>query len=182
MTVLGSAPVPEVYPRPGQFSRRIDRRVVLLALAAAAASGASAIVVGVWAPVVVAAIGLMTLTAFRPVTASYIYFAALPFTAGIERGQALPMLRPNEALLVLLVGGALVGAYVRFLRGDSVDLRFGPLDLPLAVFVVAFTLWPVVSLMLRGRSPDSGELAALLPVVKLAGLLLLVRKRKARAG
>jgi hypothetical protein len=43
------------------------------------------------------------------------------------------------------------------------------------VFVVAATVWPIASLMLRGDVPLPSELAAVLPAVKLAGLLLLVR-------
>lgn len=123
----------------------------------------------------VAGVALAVVTAARPVAAVYVYLATVPFLAGIDRGRLLPLVRPNEALLVVLLAGAAAGAYARFLRGVPTRLRWHPLDRPLAAFVLASTLWPVTWLVLRGTVPSGAELAALLPVVKLTALLVLVR-------
>lgn len=163
-------------PDRGPAARHLDPRIVCLCAATAVLIGAASVLVGIGAAAAGAGVAaLLVLTAVRPITATYVYLATVPFLAGIDRGRLLPLVRPNEALLAALLLAALIGAYLRFLRGDPLRLRPGPLDLPLAVFVLASTLWPLVSVLLRGSIPDTGELAALLPVCKLAGLLVLVR-------
>ena len=129
-------------------------------------------------PVVVLGVALAwwsPLAPTGPIAATYLYLATLPFLAGFERG-AIPLLRPNEALLLLVLGGALLGAYLRHLAGTPVRLRFRPaVDAPLAAFVLLCTAWPLASLLLRGEVPREDELLALLPAVKLAAVFLLVR-------
>lgn len=171
-TTARPGPVPPTGP--GLPDRTAFRTVVLLS-AAAVAIGAVGFATGPIASVAVCGVALFVLTAVRPVVATYVYFATLPFLAGIERDTLLPLIRPNEALLALLVAAAVTGGYVRFLRGVPLRLRFAPLDAALAAFVLASTLWPVASLMLRGHAPSGAEFAALLPVIKLSGILLLVR-------
>ena len=145
------------------------------AVAAALAAGLLAAAAG---PIVVAiagVVGLFALVAWRPVLAAYLYLATLPFIAGIERGTLLPLVRPNEALLVLLTAGVVAGGYIRLLRGAPLQLRFRPLDVPLATFVLLATVWPIGLMLLRGVLPAESDVMAVLPVCKLAGLLLLVR-------
>lgn len=112
---------------------------------------------------------------WKPVIGTYTYLATLPIIAGIDRGNLLALVRPNEALLALVLLGALVGAYLRLCRGDAWPLRSHPTDLPLAAFLLLSTVWPIASLMLRGHVPTGGELAAVLPICKLVALYLLVR-------
>lgn len=150
-------------------------RPVALWLAATAVAGGIAALVGPIAVAFTAAAGLIGWTAWRPVVATYIYIGTLPLVAGIERDALLPLLRPNEALLVLLVVGVSVSAYSAFISGRPLGFRPAAPDLPLAAFLVLATLWPIVSLMLRGHAPEVPELLALLPAVKLAGLFVLVR-------
>ncbi len=119
--------------------------------------------------------GLIAAAAYRPIFATYLYLGTLPIIAGIGRGAWLPLVRPNEALLVLLLAGAGLGAYLRYCRGDAVPVRPHPLDGPLAMFVVMATAWPVASLMLRGHTPALSDLAAVLPICKLVAIYLLVR-------
>ncbi|MFG1931589.1 hypothetical protein ACGFK1_13170 [Mycobacterium sp. NPDC048908] len=138
-------------------------------------TGLLAAAVGPVAVVIALGVGLLSLVAWRPVFATYLYLATLPFIAGIERGTLIPLLRPNEALLILLMAAAMAGGYVRALRGAPLQLRLRPLDIPLATFVLLATLWPICSMLLRGVPPGSSDVMAVLPVCKLAGLLLLVR-------
>ncbi|OLM20179.1 MULTISPECIES: hypothetical protein [unclassified Pseudonocardia] len=112
---------------------------------------------------------------WKPVIGTYAYLATLPIIAGIDRGNLLAWVRPNEALLALVLLGALVGAYLRLCRGDPWPLRSHLTDLPLAVFLLLSTVWPIASLMLRGHVPTAGELAAVLPICKLVALYVLVR-------
>ncbi len=143
--------------------------------AAAGVTGTASAVVGPIAVVAAAGVGLVALAAWRPIIGTYVYLATLPFIAGIGRGAVLPLVRPNEAVLILVITGVCLGGYVRLVAGRSVSVRLRPLDLPLATFVLLATLWPIVSLMLRGNVPKTTDLAAVLPAIKLGGILLLVR-------
>ncbi|MGH3931312.1 MAG: hypothetical protein ACRDTF_15230, partial [Pseudonocardiaceae bacterium] len=59
--------------------------------------------------------------------------------------------------------------------GDAVVARLHRLEVPIAAFLLASTVWPLTSLMLRGNTPLSSDLAAVLPVCKLVAIYLLVR-------
>ncbi len=120
-------------------------------------------------------VGLFAAAAYRPVFATYAYLGTLPLLAGIGRGNLIPLVRPNEALLVVLLAGALAGGYVRWCRGERVPLQLHRLDIPLGAFLLTSTAWPLLSLMLRGQPPVTSDLAAVLPVCKLVAIYLLVR-------
>ena len=125
---------------------------------------------------VLAAGAVLVVTALRPVAAVYLYVATLPFLAGIERSTLIPLVRPNEAVLALAVTGAVAGGVVRGVRSGALPRPvLHPVDTPLAAFVVLATVWPVASEMLRGITPTGTDLAATLPMVKLAALYVLVR-------
>ncbi len=119
--------------------------------------------------------GLVAAAAYRPVFATYAYLGTLPIIAGINRGNLIPLVRPNEALLVVLLAGALTGGYLRWCRGQRVPLRLHRLDIPLGVFLLTSTAWPLLSMMLRGHTPVTSDLAAVLPVCKLVAIYALVR-------
>ncbi|HZZ50559.1 MAG TPA: hypothetical protein VFE65_27015 [Pseudonocardia sp.] len=119
---------------------------------------------------------LMTTAALYPTFGTYLYVITMPFLSGVDRGQPIPLLRPNEAVLAVVMAGACIGVYLRFLRGDDIRPKFYPqVDVPLAVFLLASTIWPITSLMLRGQLPEPTDLAAILPVIKLVGIYFMVR-------
>jgi hypothetical protein len=122
------------------------------------------------------AVVLLVTSALYPVFATYAYLITLPIIAGIDRDTLLPLVRPNEGLLAVVVAGAVLGAYLRAVRGDEIRPRFYPLvDVPLAVFLLASTVWPMASVTLRGMVPNSAEWAGILPMAKLVGIYFLVR-------
>jgi hypothetical protein len=160
----------------GRFAagRAGDHQIVFAGCAGAAVLGLTAALGGLAAVPVVAALIVLGVCAYRPVAATYLYLATMPFLAGIDRG-AIP-LRANEAVLLLVLTGAGAGAYVRYLRGAPVSLRLRPaVDVPLAAFVLLSTIWPLASMLLRATTPQASDLLAVLPVCKLTALLLLVR-------
>ncbi|MGH3766784.1 MAG: hypothetical protein ACRDTX_16810 [Pseudonocardiaceae bacterium] len=157
----------------------ISRRLGLGAAGCAVVGGVLAVAVG---PLIaLAAIGVLVLAglfaaaAYRPVFATYAYLGTLPIVAGIPRGHLIPLVRPNEALLVVLLAGALVGGYARWCRGERTPLQLHQLDIPLGVFLLASTAWPLLSMIMRGQPPATSDLAAVLPVCKLVAIHLLVR-------
>jgi hypothetical protein len=122
------------------------------------------------------AVLLATTAALYPVFATYTYVVTLSILAGIDRDTLLPLVRPNEGILAVVMAGAMIGAFLRYLRGDEVRPRFYPMvDVPLAVFLLMCTVWPMASLTLRGQVPDGQDLASLLPMTKLVGIYFLVR-------
>jgi hypothetical protein len=119
---------------------------------------------------------LFATAALYPIFATYSYLITLPIIAGIDRDTLLPLVRPNEGLLALVVAGAVFGAFLRYVRGDDIRLKFYPaVDVPLAVFLLMSTVWPLTSLTLRGHVPSGEEYAAILPMAKLVGIYFLVR-------
>jgi hypothetical protein len=157
----------------------INRWLALGAAGAAVAGGILAVAVG---PLIAfSAIGVLVLAglfaaaAYRPIFATYAYLATLPIIAGIDRGNLIPLVRPNEALLVVLLLGAMVGGYIRWSRGERAPSQLHQLDVPLGVFLLASTAWPLLSMILRGQALATSDLAAVLPVCKLVAIYLLVR-------
>jgi len=173
----GSSPVPTRGQSPP--TPVVNRWLGLGAAGCAVAGGILAVAAGpllaLAAIGVLLLVGLFAAAAYRPVFATYAYLGTLPLIAGIDRGNLIPLVRPNEALLVVLIVGALVGAYLRWCRGDRVPLQLNQLDIPLGIFLLMSTAWPLLSMILRGHPPLTSDLAAVLPVCKLVAIYLLVR-------
>jgi hypothetical protein len=164
----------------GDGGDRGTRRIIALAVMATVAASLLAAAYGPSAAYGFVggafAIVLLVTSALYPIFATYAYLITLPIIAGIDRDTLLPLVRPNEGLLAVVVAGAVLGAYLRYVRGDAIRPRFYPLiDVPLAVFLLASTVWPLASLTLRGLIPVSDELAGTLPMAKLVGIYFLVR-------
>ena len=123
----------------------------------------------------VSAIAVFLLCAYRPIIATYVYFATLPIVAGIDRDHLIPLVRPNEAILTLVLLGAMVGGYLRLCQGARWPVIMTRADLALAVFAFFSTVWPLASLLIRGVPPVPIEYAAVLPACKLIVVYLLVR-------
>jgi hypothetical protein len=173
----GSSPVPTrgQSPPPPVVSRWVGLGAAGCAVVGGILAVAAGPLLAFAAIGVMVLVGLFVAAAYRPVFATYAYLGTLPLIAGINRGNLIPLVRPNEALLVVLIVGALVGGYLRWCRGDRVPLQLNQLDIPLGIFALMSTAWPLLSMMLRGHTPVSSDLAAVLPVCKLVAIYLLVR-------
>lgn len=174
MTADGTVTAPVAAPADQRPAR--SGRLALAGVIVAILGGAAAAVLGPLAGVaVVAGAALFAACAYRPILATYVYLAAVPIIAGMDRGVLVPLVRPNEALFALLLAGAAAGGLFRYARGDVVRWRPHPLDIPLGLFVIFSTVWPVASLLLREHTVTFSELLTVCPVVKLAALAVLVR-------
>ncbi|MGH3935798.1 MAG: hypothetical protein ACRDS1_12615 [Pseudonocardiaceae bacterium] len=178
----GSNPTPAFNGSTSQASRPIPPIGGWLGLGAAGCALAGGVLAVVAGPLLVVAVlgtlalvGLFAVAAYRPIFATYAYLGTLPILAGIDRGDLIPLVRPNEALLVVLLTGALLGGYLRWCRGDRIPLQLHKLDIPIGVFLLMSTAWPLLSLIVRGQTPVAADLTAVLPVCKLVAIYLLVR-------
>ena len=110
-----------------------------------------------------------------PATLVAVYLMAMPFLAGLPRGAVIPLLRPSEALQVLVTAGGLALAGSALVHQRRWRLRVQPLEWWLVAVVVTSTAGPLLWLVARGRAVGPDEILATLPFLKYAALYVLVR-------
>jgi hypothetical protein len=162
---------------PPSIDTGVQRQAPAL-VAGALAAGLVGVAAGTLGPLVLlvlAAGGLFALAATRPVTAAYVYLAAMPFITGIERGALVPLMRPNEALQLLLTVAVVSGAYVRSLTRREAVVSVTRLDRTIVVLAVLASVWPIAWLLLRGQSPTSEDLLSTVTLWRLGALYALFR-------
>jgi hypothetical protein len=111
----------------------------------------------------------------HPVSALWLYLAVMPFLVGIQRGSALPLLRPNEALQFLLMAAVAARIALDLSAGNRRLPRLTGTDLSILVFAVAGSLLPLLVWTSRSGLPPLSEALSTFPVWRLAGLYFLVR-------
>lgn len=99
----------------------------------------------------IAAVGiaLVSVVALRPALAASFLIVASLLLAGIDRGVLIPFLRPQEAvlglvvvgLLVSVVGGAVTGRMRLTLRFDRIDVALIAMALAASVLPLALMVW-----------------------------------------
>ena len=141
----------------------------LLALLAGGVAAAVDILIGA------AFIGIVALTILvwnHPPIAGYAMIAAAPVIVGFSRGQVLPLLRPNEALLFALC--AILGARW-MLYSRRITFKMNRVDLCIGAIVLFGFLSPLLLQLgrLRPLSPD--DVFYSLVFVRIALLYALIR-------
>jgi hypothetical protein len=136
--------------------------------------------VAAWIPVQVlmmapVAIGLILLGYARPPWAAYLLLALTPLTAGISRGVSVPVLRPHEALGLLLGIGVALRALTRARSGHRLRLRLARIDVAILAMAVAGSVLPLLWMAARGMSPTTEDLLYAAKIWKFYGLFLVVR-------
>jgi hypothetical protein len=119
--------------------------------------------------------GLVALVWARPATAAYLLIGLTPLVAGIDRGVAIPVFRPNEAL-ELLLGATLAARWLFRLRSGQVRLaRPDAVELAILLLAVTSSITPLATMALRGQEITADDLLYSLVLWKLAGVYLIVR-------
>jgi hypothetical protein len=126
-----------VTTRPAVGWRRVLATSVLLG--AACVVGAAVTVVPPSLLLAGLAAGLlMAVVMVHPPSAVYILVGVTPLVAGMDRGLLIPVLRPNEALLVLVAAGLVARGVVRAAgRGALPELALDATDW--SILLLAFT-------------------------------------------
>jgi hypothetical protein len=154
------------------------RRRSALEPAVLVAAGAGAAAVVHWPLVVMGAClvsGLVVLVWARPATAAYLLIGVTPLIAGIDRGVAIPVFRPHEAL-GLLLGAALVTRGLLRLRSGQVRLpRLDAVEVAILLMAMTNSVTPLLAMGVRGREITTDDLLYSLVLWKLAGVYLIVR-------
>ncbi len=122
-----------------------------------------------------AAIGIGALVVMawnHPPLAGYTMFAVAPAVVGLERYQVLPVLRPNEALLFVLVG-VMAGRWLLYSRRVVVQLN--RMDLAMIGLVTCGFVFPLLTQFARLRPVGADDIFYSLVFVRLGLLYGLVR-------
>jgi hypothetical protein len=155
-------------------ARRSDAVVIIAAALAAFALGAGSSVVELL-PALILAVALFVLVAMRPVVATYIYLAVMPFVTGMERGTGVPLLRPNESLQAFLTLAVLAAVYVRYVRGEGLRFEVTRLDRSIIVLATLASVWPLLWMLLRSEVPTQEDVLSAVVLWRLAALYALFR-------
>lgn len=148
--------------------------IVLGGLAALALAGvvvlAPFLVLGV-----VAAVILGVAVFVYPPTAAYVLIASTPLIVGVDRDALLPVLRPNEAL-ILVTGGALL-CHVLARPGGRARRRpaFTRIDLAILGLAVTGSLSPLLWMALRRTAISQDDVLYALTFWKYYALFVIVR-------
>lgn len=118
---------------------------------------------------------LAALVVAKPALAAYSLIVVTPLTAGIDRGSAIPLLRPNEALAAV-VGGALAARALLGARaGRRPTLRLSQVEWGLLAMAVASSVLPLAWMAVRQRPIATDDLLYALVLWKLGAVYLIVR-------
>lgn len=137
--------------------------------------GAMVVTTPAMAVAAAAGVALVTAAFLHPPIAAYVLISTTPLIAGMDRGAVLPLLRPNEAV-ALLLGAALAARGVLRLVHQGCRLpRLRTTDGSLLLLVFTGSLLPLVWRAARGADMTSDDVFYGMALMKYFALYLLVR-------
>jgi hypothetical protein len=154
------------------------RTTAILAAGAAAAVALASTIAFAGAKVailMIVVVSLVTLMTVRPAVAGYLLIAVTPLVAGIDRGTALPALRPNEALMVLAAVALCGRAILRLSVSASPRPRILRLDVAILLVAVTSSIVPLAWLAVRGQQIERDDVLYALMLWKYYALFLIFR-------
>jgi hypothetical protein len=155
--------------------RRSSRWLVVPVLAAAAGAGALT-TLGPLKALVGVVILLLAACVWRwPALAAYLVIGLTPLTVGISRGSAIPLVRLNEAIAILVGGTLAARGIVRIRTGHLPKLRLDRVELAMVLMAVANSLVPLLWMTVRQEAITQDDLLYALVLWKLLGLYVIVR-------
>jgi hypothetical protein len=149
--------------------------LVLAAVAWALAAGLAA----AWSPMAAVAgaslLALAVLVAAKPAVVAYLLLGVTPLVAGLDRGELIPLVRPHEALALLLGSLLAIRGALRIASGARTWPKIRPLELAMLGLAVTSSVLPVLWLLARGLEPTMDDLLHALTLWKYFGLYVIVR-------
>jgi len=119
---------------------------------------------------------LIAIVMARPPSAAYILIGVTPLVAGMDRGLVVPVLRPNEALLVLVAAGLVLRGVVRAAgRGALPKLALDATDWSILLLAFTSSVLPLAWMLARGQPIAQDDLLYALMVWKYYGVYLVAR-------
>ncbi len=161
---------------------RWELPLVVTAAAFAVILGAATVAVG---PLLLAALivlAFFALVAIRPIVGAYAYLVTVPFITGIDRGELVPNVRPNEVLQFFLTAAVLAGVLIQMKRGVNVRVHVTRLDRAIIALAAFASVWPLLWLVVRGHDPTSTDVQSTMVLWRLVALYVLFRYVVRTAG
>ena len=121
------------------------------------------------------AVALAVAVFLRPVVGAYALLFLTPLIAGIDRGELLPAMRPNEALLGLVLVVLTGRGVVRILAGDTIRPRILMLDVAVLALAVTSSVFPILWMVIRQRDVTTDDVLYALSLWKYLALYIAVR-------
>ena len=110
-----------------------------------------------------------------PPVAAYLAIGLTPLTVSLNLGNALPLLRPNEAI-DLVLGSALIARGIALVRsGELPHIRLTRVELAIVLMAVTNSLTTLLWMAVRQEPISHDDLLYALVMWKLLGLYALVR-------
>lgn len=123
----------------------------------------------------VCVLAIIGAVAARPRLAAYGLTALTPLVAGIDRGRVLPVLRPAEALALLLASGLILRALAQ-LRTRPLDrLHIGPVDRSILILAIASSVIPLAWMAARHATIEQDDVLYALMLWKYYAIYLIIR-------
>lgn len=111
----------------------------------------------------------------HPPMAAYLLLALTPLIVGVDRGAVIPLLRPNEALAVLLGCGVALRALPRLAAQPLHRYRLRPVDTAIVLMAVLSSVIPLLWMAARGRQITLDDALYALTIWKYYGVYLIIR-------
>jgi len=123
----------------------------------------------------VAALAVVIPVCLHPPLAAYLLITLTPLLAGLERSSLIPLVRPHEALAILVGGGLALNGVGRLLSGEVRRPRVRVMDA--AILLMAFTgsVLPLLWLLARGQTQTQDDVLYALTFWKYYVVFLIVR-------
>jgi hypothetical protein len=175
----GASPGHERLP-PGHWDGRLLRRpsgrwLIVPALLAAAGVGAMTTLGPLKALGGLAVLAVVVCVWRWPALGAYLAIGLTPLTAGLQLGKAAPLIRPNEAV-DLLVGATLAARGLAMARtGQLPRIRLNRVELAMLLMAVSNSVVPLLWLTVRQEPITQDDLLYSLVLWKLLGIYVIVR-------
>jgi hypothetical protein len=110
-----------------------------------------------------------------PALAAYLVIGLTPLTVGISRGAVLPLLRPNEALAVLVGVVLATRGIVQLRTGHLPKLRLDRVEVSMVLLAVCSSVAPLWWMTVRQEAISGDDLSYAFVLWKYLGLYALIR-------
>lgn len=114
--------------------------------------------------------------ALRPELGAYLLLIVTPLIVGLERGEFIPLMRPNEALLLLILGAIASRILWRALAGEGYRPALSRIDGVLVLMALCSSIVPLLLRYGRGQPISADDLLFALVLWKYWAVYRLFRE------
>ncbi|MEA2506502.1 MAG: hypothetical protein QOH48_1120 [Actinomycetota bacterium] len=122
-----------------------------------------------------AAFGLVMSVCFYPPLAAFLLLALTPLLAGIDRGSIVPVLRPSEAVDLILGAGLIGAVIIGTAPRQALSEGARRISRSILIMAVVSSVVPLLWMVARGVSITQDDVLYALMIWKYYGIYLLIR-------